>query len=371
MNQNMKQRNSNVELLRIMSIILIIAHHYVIHGYNLLTINNIYNRIILGITSLGGKLGVSCFILITGYYMINSTLNLKKIFKLIFEVLIYSLLCFSIYSLLKKSFNINLFIKSILPIGTNEYWFITDYIILVFCSPFINIIINQISKSIYTKSLILCVFFWSFLPTFFNIDYAFNDLIWFFVLYFFGGYIKKYLTNTNKESKKFFAISIFSYCLIIFSNIFFILLGAYTNIDLFNTYSTHFSILNSPFILLSSIELFRFFISLPKRNSFFINMISSTSLGIYLLHDNYLIRPFLWNNILKCGDFKNTGLLILHIIFSITAIFIIGVLIDLIRQKTFDRVFIIYFDKVIYFVQNNNFIKKLSHVIKNMIIKFI
>ena len=371
MNQSIKQRNSNVELLRIISIILIIAHHYVIHGYNLLTINNIYNRIILEITSLGGKLGVSCFILITGYYMINSTFNIKKIFKLIFEVLIYSLLCFGIYSLLTKSFNINIFIKSVFPIGTNEYWFITDYIILVFCSPFLNIIINQIHKSTYIKSLILCIFFWSVLPTFFNLDYAFNDMIWFFILYSFGAYIRKYMININKKSNKFFAISIFSYCIIILSNIFFILLGTYTKIDFFNTYSTHFSILNSPFILLSSIELFRFFISIPERNFFFINTISSTTLGIYLLHDNYLIRSFLWNNILKCGYFENTVLLILHIIFSVTVIFFVGVLIDLIRQKIFDRIFIIYFDKVIYFVHNNNFKRKFGPIIKKIFAKFI
>ena len=66
-----KHRNTNIELLRIISILMIVLSHYSVHSgisRNMLSLG--WNRFLLEITSLG-NIGVIFFVLITGYYSIE------------------------------------------------------------------------------------------------------------------------------------------------------------------------------------------------------------------------------------------------------------------------------------------------------------
>ena len=66
------KRDSNFELLRIVSMFFIILYHLVYHsgyrGSNIIDLNNFF----LNLLNSGGKLGVALFTMITGYYMIKS-----------------------------------------------------------------------------------------------------------------------------------------------------------------------------------------------------------------------------------------------------------------------------------------------------------
>ena len=77
------KRNSNIEILRILSMLFIIAHHYAVHGFDLSAGSFTVNEVTLQILSLGGKIGVNVFVFITGYFMINSRFDAKKLLKLI------------------------------------------------------------------------------------------------------------------------------------------------------------------------------------------------------------------------------------------------------------------------------------------------
>lgn len=77
-NSKEKIRESNIELLRIVAMFMIVVSHYVLHSgidYNSMSIG--FNRVILEIANLG-DIGVIVFVLITGYFSINS----KQPFKL-------------------------------------------------------------------------------------------------------------------------------------------------------------------------------------------------------------------------------------------------------------------------------------------------
>ena len=50
-----KERNSNIELLRIISMVLIVAHHFALHGYGVNELKFSENKLILDFLSLGGK----------------------------------------------------------------------------------------------------------------------------------------------------------------------------------------------------------------------------------------------------------------------------------------------------------------------------
>ena len=89
-------RNSNIELFRIISMLVIVAHHYVANS-------GVINEIV-GITEpqlkdyflliwgWGGKTGINCFVLITGYFMCKSQITAEKFIKLLAEVEFYNII---------------------------------------------------------------------------------------------------------------------------------------------------------------------------------------------------------------------------------------------------------------------------------------
>lgn len=96
-------RNSNIELFRIISMLVIVAHHYVANS-------GVINEIV-GITEpqlkdyflliwgWGGKTGINCFVLITGYFMCKSQITAEKFIKLLAEVEFYNIIIYAVFCL--------------------------------------------------------------------------------------------------------------------------------------------------------------------------------------------------------------------------------------------------------------------------------
>lgn len=259
------KRNSNIELLRIISIILIIAHHYAIHGFDISSLPYHYNQYIISILGLGGKLGVVCFILISGYYMCESKISIKKILKLIAETWFYMVIIGLLFILILKPIEpitkIDL-IKIFIPIVYNQNWFITDYILLMIVSPLLNILIKNLDKKLYKSSIFLGIIIWGVLPNFIIADLSFNSFIYFILIYLIAGYIKKYVNIESKKKYHNLFLAVLNYFIIILSSTTLIYFGHLFNMTIFTRNSIHFSALQSPFVLLTGIELLVFFLKL-------------------------------------------------------------------------------------------------------------
>lgn len=81
------------------------------------------------------------------------------------------------------------------------------------------------------------------------------------------------------------------------------------------------------------VSLFYCFINMKSTYNKFINIISSTTFGIYLLHENNNIRSFLWNSVFHTSKYVMSNLLLLHVIFAVVSVFVVGAFIDYTRQK--------------------------------------
>lgn len=225
---NKKMRSSNLELLRILSMLFIVAHHFSVHGnFNLIEKSFTFNKIIIQIIGSGGKFGVNLFVLITGYFLITGKFNLKKLIKLIIETWFYSVIILLIFLIFPLGINIGIknTIKSFLPITYSVYWFITTYIILYIFVPFINFFVNKISQKEYLKLIFLLVLFCSFVPTFAKTNLAFSELSYFLLLYLIGGYFKLYPNNYTEKIYFNFMYGIVFYLLLCISVIIFDILG--------------------------------------------------------------------------------------------------------------------------------------------------
>lgn len=304
-------RQSNFELLRIVCMILIIAHHFSVHSIIPENISRL-NRFIFDVFAIGGKVAVNVFVLISGYFMVKSKFKLQKLLMLIFQTFFYSIviyIAFCIFGIctldLKQLF-------SYLFKFYNKYWFMIDYLILYAISPFLNKIIYSSSKN----AIKLLIIFAIILQTqILGLDLG--DLVWFCTLYIIAGYIQLYPNQFTNKFLLAFIISILSFIVIIL----FYTLG---HICLWG--------LKDIVCLICSISLFCTFKNIKIKNNKIINFISSTTLGIYLIHDNLLIRPMLWKNWLNVSFHALNNNFWIFAISAVILVFVTCSLIEMIRR---------------------------------------
>ena len=115
-----KERNSNLELYRVIVMLLIVAHHYVVNsGLTQVMEQDPFSAdsTFLYLFGMWGKIGINCFVLITGYFMCTSQITVRKFLKLLLEVEFYKLLFFVIFvGTGYEAFSFSGFIKALLPV---------------------------------------------------------------------------------------------------------------------------------------------------------------------------------------------------------------------------------------------------------------
>lgn len=344
-----EERKSNFELLRIISMFMIITWHIIVHGKFLQSVYNPKLFFLVELLEYILIIHVNLFILISGYFSCKSKFKLKKVFKLIFESMFYFLMISIIFSKLNLiKLSTAQWIRTTFVDSYHYYWFLSNYIMLYVLSPFLNKLINNINQKEYKKMLIALLILFSFIPYltdnkgsgFFNDGYSLYNFV---LLYLIGAYFRIY---PLKESYYFKKISIKKYRIILLIISCFSMLFNYL---MFKTSSNLMNISNSfkeifenfvnealnyenPFVILQAISFFLFFESLNIKSSKVINMIASTTLGIYIIHDNKYIEPIIYKLLkINNGPIYSTSY-IFYIFLSAIIIFATCMIIDFIRQ---------------------------------------
>lgn len=190
-----KVRKSNLELFRIITMLMIVAHHYVVNSGLMPVVWENYpsaKSLFLLLFGWGGKTGINCFVLITGYFMCTSQITLRKFLKLLFEVEFYYIVFFAFFAIsgyveLSPKF----VIKSLLPIVAIKDGFVSCYLVFFCFIPFLNILIKGMTKRHHQLLLGLCLLMFSIFPTILiNVNYSYVS--WFMVVYFIGSYLRLY-----------------------------------------------------------------------------------------------------------------------------------------------------------------------------------
>lgn len=344
-----KSRSSNLELLRILSMFMIIAHHYAYHGGFILSDSVLtMNKIIVQFLSLGGKIGVICFILITGYFMISSTFKFKKLLKLILEVLVYSIGIMLIFYLLGfAELNLKDLVRCILPISHSLYWFVTTYVVLYILSPFINKFIGACSQKEHLAVLAVLLLLSSLLPTFLLGSLGIGNVGLFILFYIIAAYIRLYpgsMKGVFNNMNSALILTVSSFGLLFISVIVFDIMGLI--IPIFSQHATYFMNLSSPLAILCAVSLFLLFKNLQIGENKFINRIALSMFGVYLIHDNLFVRTLLWNQIFQNTSYFDSAFLLLHAFIAITITFVVCVVIDQIRIICIEKPVFLLIDRI-------------------------
>lgn len=323
----MNRRMSNVELLRILSMLMIIAHHLVGHGLNYLNDKTLWysgsslNRAFSSLFILGGSVGVNLFFMISGYFLCkNNTIKLKKIIQTSFFYVVITLGIYILYSYLTSGY-VDVSIKQVIsysrPVTNNIWWFITTYFWLMLIHPIINSIIMKLNK-LGVSVCILCIMVLYIFSGLYSLGtYSIDRAV---VNYLLGAYINNYV----KENKK----NIIHIVLFIG----FWLLGSFGYYYLPGSFSFIRMGIGLIIGLICSFELFVFIINYSFNNRL-IDLLGKTTFGIYLLHDSTLLRIIIWNNLFKVPDAYQSIYFPILSIGIIVIVFVVGASIDLLREK--------------------------------------
>lgn len=333
-------RQTNIELMRIISMILIIGCHFATHGgfqfdSSKITIPQIWWHVL----ELGGGFGTDLFIMISGYFLIEDKVIPAKHTKIILfwlQTFFYSFALFIISIIFRKEcFSIVSLAKTFLPISFSSWWFASVYFLIYVLHPYINLGLNSMTAKQYRWFLSILIILWSIIPTFTTSQLYSNQLIELLLMYCIAGYIRKFGLFVNVKSKQWLSLWLLFSLITLLSSILLLLLGR--KWSLAATHSTYFYSRTSFLTIARAVCFFMAFLKMKIQNITLINRFSSATFGVYLLHDSALLRNWLWIDLLKNASYANKLSIIPYSIICTLAIFAVGVVIDLLRQQLIEK----------------------------------
>jgi len=330
------ERKTNFEILRILSMLMIIAFHFILHTRILETSFSINNNI-AHFFNVGGEIGVLIFVLISGYFLIESPFKIRHIIYIILETWLYSVVIFLfMFILVKSDFTIEEIIPNFFPILFSQYWFVPAYLGMYILSPFANILIFHLSKEQHASLIVVLLIMFSLIPLCpSTAPFYPSNLLYFIFIYLVAGYLKKHWTLQIKKWVYLCVLGI-SFIIVYLTYPVFTFLSQYHSY--FELRLIYFASLTSPFTFLSATSLFLYFKNTSIKNSGFINLVASTTLGIYLIHENPLLNRYIWEW-LKIEEYFYTPYFIINLLIGVVATFIVCCAIDLVRRILFEKIF--------------------------------
>lgn len=336
----MNKRNTGIDLLKIICMIMILFIHLI--GREELQNNfnpSESNYLIIILMKSFCCIAVNCYFLVTGYYTINRKIKFSKILKIWGTTLFYTISFFIIFLFIRKG-NVTRIevMKSLFPVFTESYWFVTVYIAVCLLSPIISIIITKLSKKQYTYFIIVLIIIMSLVETIYPQTGVFNygkgiNFATMMLMYLIGGYIKLHWNLKDKSSKK-YLLGYVAMSLIIFIQTIVLAILSYWKPEIFKIYYNRAIAYNSILVIISSILFFLHFETLEVKNQKIdkmINVIKPLTFAVYIIHEDIFIRLKTVNAI----QYQASSFFIPYLLFCIIGIFIICCLIEGIRQKIF------------------------------------
>ena len=345
-----KERNSNFELMRIISMLLIVIGHTLSWGGITGRTSGITTYFIYIIYALI-VVHVNSFVLLTGYYQSNSKFRIIKVINLLLLMLFYRVAFYAFCVLIGwKTFNgWYMFIFDLLPLSNFSYWFLNIYIVLYMIAPFLNKLVSSLNKENYKLLLSIMFIFCAIIPRItlnsFIDNSAGYSLIHFVFMYLVGAYLNKNynvggdLNRIRIKNKSIFYLSLFLVlaALKYTINFFGFRLMLYGDSEILKTIGKYLSY----FVFFKSINI----------KSKIINYIARCVNEVYLIHMNINIRPHLYLLFGLSLNYYTYRAIPMAIIISIV-IFAIGLFVYNVR-----KIFVNYFNRCII---NNNLIKTIK-----------
>lgn len=310
--------------------LLIVAHHYVVNSRleNVLQEAPLSERsIFFYLFGAWGKTGINCFIMITGYFMCKSHITLRKFLKLLFEVLFYNIIIYTIFVTTGYESLSLAGMENLIPMRNLNTNFISCFLVFFFCIPFLNVLIQNLDKRKHQLLIVLCLFIYTLHGTLPHTSVNMNYVSWFCVIYFIASYLRLYPIPFDRNIKIWGISTLLCISISICSILGILYLNTYYHTDL--PPYRYVSDSNSLLALLTAICSFMYFKNLHIPQNKLINIIGSSTFGVLLIHANSdTMRKWLWQDLLNNSGHYYDSLYWIHPTVTTICIFLICIIID-------------------------------------------
>jgi len=315
-------RESNIELCRIVTMLLVLIVHS-----DFATLGNPTNwetpHLGLLFSQSLSVVGVNVFVLISGYFSIRP--KKQSVFRLLYCCFFYAVL-FAFFSYYNNSFSLYqlLFVSE-------ANWFVSAYLGLMLLSPVLNVYVENISKKTFAWTILVLLVFqtwYEVVPKFIPDFHGGYSILSFCILYLIARYLFLYppiITSMGKCLFAYFIITIF----LTFS-IYITLIIDYKPETIIREMLKY----NNPIVILSSVCLFLTFAKMNIGKSRIINHLAKSCIAVLLIHTSQVFFPY-YNKLFKIIFYNTSGVLTLSCwMFAIILTYLLCSIVDQIRLLT-------------------------------------
>lgn len=325
---DMQPRKSNIELLRIISMLMVLAVH--VDGASLglpspggdfasLTARDIWRIAVEAVAIIG----VNSFTMISGYFGIR--LRWRGMLSFLFECVFYSVGIYTVATVAFGRFTWGGWLESWMVLTHTDLWYVPAYFGLMLLSPVLNSGLDAMPRRAFLGMLALfagfniwCGWWWggAFNPT----GYTIVQLV---LVYMIARYIRLHISHDYVRAHRRVFMAVYAVSLIAISA---------TAVCMPSLMAYAY---NSPFVLLSTVCFFLVFLSF-EFTSPVINYMAGSAFAVYLIHKS----PQVWGNVLRpfvrmLWDSLPLPLFSLAAIGIVLGLYLLAVVVDPIRRMLF------------------------------------
>ena len=344
------ERNYGIDLLRILSMLMVVSLHYLGkgglldkagHGADVYTVAWLLESLSIS--------AVNTYALISGYLLCKKSFRSGRLVKIWLQTLFYSVGFMAVLMLpIPGGYfrpMMHEALTAVFPITMNHYWFMTAYVIMVLFSPLLNPAIRKLNRKQHLMVMCLLLGLFSLPKSILPVRLEFDDLgysgLWFLVVYVVAAYLRRLreedvdTAGTGKKAGRYFGI----YLLLVAAMWILTLVLGWVYDATGHLYEIQGLPMEYNFLLNigAAVFLFLAFSHLSIRSEGFrkfIGRVSPYTLGVYLLHEHVLIR-YEWPKWLFADRIGNCGILFAYWLLAILIVFTAGILVDAIREALF------------------------------------
>lgn len=287
-----RTRNSNIELLRLLCMLMVVVLHFNNHGANTGIVNmpsELTSSLSWGflVESLC-IVAVNCFVLISGYFGIS--LRLRSLIKFYLQCFFIGLSSYLLYLWLSPAeLSCRLLLQRLLAFTHNGWWFVVSYLGLMLLSPVLNAAADHLSRRQMLSATALCGAIVLYLGWYQQVEPTHSgcSLLNFIFVYLLGRCVGKHLPISIIERHRWTWLALY-------------LLSALSLFGLVMLrYHTQFSVryvfdYNHPLVLLAALMLLLFFLSFSFHSKG-INWLASSVFAAYLFQEStYLGHQYIY-----------------------------------------------------------------------------
>ena len=346
MKHTQKMRNSSIELLRVISMLMVVAHHFVVHNLdNAWDINGDSSRFLIAVFAAPlGKISIVSFFAVTAWFLCEKEsgfrVSFQRVWKMELQVLFYAWgMCILFVIFDRKLLNVSTILKSFFPVSTDLWWYVTSYILFLLLFPFLNKGLYLLGKQYHLYLCLVTIVVWGGIQG--VLPNGYMDLansvafIWIYILI---SYYKWYMKSFSFGASMWIAGVGFTLCLLprfvfgylptVASLSYPLNRARYTAADIF---SAEWKL---P-VMMAGLGLVLVFTAFSFNNRV-INWLAKSAFSVYLITEYPLMRTLLWKKYFTFSSLENRALPVaISFVVLVFLIYLLCALVDTLRRLVF------------------------------------